>query len=483
MSEAVTPQGQGGEYDLIVLGGGTGGYATALRARGLGMTVALIERDVIGGTCLHRGCIPSKAMLHAAEIAEALEEGNERWGVRSTREPLDMKALAASRDDIVQKNYKGLVDHLRHDGVELFAGDGYVTSSRSVRVSPLSGSQEAPVELRARRSLVIATGSRPRGLPGISFDGERVVTSDHATHLEDLPDSVVIVGAGAIGMEFATFFHALGCKTTVVEALDRVLPTEDPDVSREMARALRRKHIDALTGARVDGVEDSGDHLVVHVTKADGQPQAIETAKVLIAVGREPVTEGIGLDEIGVARDRGYLVPSRWETLETSVPGVYAVGDLLPPPSLALAHASFLEGMLVAEASAGMRTLPIDYHGVPRATYSLPQAASVGLSEPEAKEAGYDVVVNKMPFTATAKGLIYGQGGMVKVVADKSGLVLGVHMVGPLVTEMISEGMLITDWEALASEVAEHIHPHPSLSEAIGENFLTLAGRRLHQQG
>lgn len=466
------------EFDVVVLGGGTGGYSTALRAAGLGLAVALVERDLVGGTCLHRGCIPSKALLHAAEIMDGIDEGAKRWGIGATVASVDAAALGATRDDVVNRNYKGLLDHLHHDGITVVQGSGRLSSARSVTVT---GTPDGVVELRARRGLVVATGSRPRELPGSPSDGEVILTSDDATRSTRLPGSVLIVGAGAIGVEFATFYRAFGAQVTVVEALDTVLPGEDPDVSQEMARALRRKGITVHVASQLADVERRAPGISALVRDARGETR-VEAEVLLVAIGRVPVTDGAGLDELGIALDRGYVVPADWGRLETNVPGVHVVGDLLAPPSLALAHASFAEGLLVAETLAGLSPAPIDYAGVPRATYSLPEAASVGLSEPAARARGLDVVVNRMPLGAVAKGLIYGQGGMVKLVAEKDGPVVGVHLVGPHVTELIAEGMLITNWEALPREVAEWIHPHPSLSEAIGEAHLTLAGRRLHQQ-
>lgn len=474
------------ELDVIVVGGGTGGYSCALRAAGLGLSVGLVERDVVGGTCLHRGCVPSKAMLHAATIAESIEDGQRRWGLHAALESVDAKALAATRDDIVDRNYKGLLAHLSHDGIKVIDGNAFVTSPRSVRVTPRGngkarGAAHGAVELRARRGLVLAMGSVPRQLPGLEADGVKVVTSDEATRLDRLPASALVVGAGSVGVEFASLYRAFGAEVTLVEMLERVLPTEDPDVSREVSSALRRKGTKVLVGARIEDVK-VGDQGVTATVRSAGGTEQVSAELMLVAVGRTPVSSEAGLAELGVRTDRGYVVPADWGRLETSVPGVHVVGDLLPPPSLALAHASFAEGMLVAEVLAGQSPAPIDYVGVARATYSLPEAASVGLSEPAARERGAEVVINRFPLSGVARGLIYGQGGMVKVVAQKDGPVLGIHLVGPHVTELIAEGMLITNWEALPSEVAELVHPHPSLSEAVGEAHLTLAGRRLHQQ-
>ena len=471
----------GRTFDVVVLGGGTGGYRCALRAAGLGMSVALVEKDRIGGTCLHRGCIPSKAMLHAASIAEHVEEGRRRWGIHATVEKVDPAALAAARDKVVDQNHRGLVAHLRHDNVAMLEGSATVTGPRSVRVEPATGKGPGtPIDLRAGRGLVLATGSVPRQIPGLASDGVHVLTSDEATRADTLPASVIILGGGAIGVEFASLYRAFGADVTLVEVLDRLLPGEDPDVSQEIAAALKRKGTKLMLSARLEDFSVSEQGVVATVSDAAGTRE-IRAEKMLVAAGRAPVSASMGLEELGVHLDRGYVVPSDWARLETSVPGVHVVGDLLPPPSMALAHASFAEGMLVAETLAGVYSPPIRYEGIPRATYSLPEASSVGLSEPEARAQGLDVVTNRFPLTGVARGLIYGQGGMVKVVAEKGGPVLGVHMVGPHVTELIAEGMLVTNWQALPAEVAELIHTHPSLSEAFGEAHLTLAGRGLHQ--
>ncbi len=495
------------DQDVVIIGGGTGGYATALRARGLGLSVTLIDKGLVGGTCLHRGCIPSKALLHAAEISEYIEEGRLRWGISASVDKIDPLQMASTRDDIVEKNHAGLLDHLRHDGINVISATARLVSDKKVVVSPVpepygaqtgaTGKRNYPVtelsgdlEITPKRGIVLATGSRPRQLPDFPEDGKVIVTSDTATRAMDIPASVLVIGAGAIGVEFATFYHAFGAKVTICEALPNVLPTEDQDVSNEMARALKRKNIDVLLNSTVKDISVTKKGAKSLIETPNG-PITLESEKVLVAIGRVPVTEGIGLEDVGVKLDRGYVVPSDWATLETSVANIYAVGDILPPPSLALAHASFAEGIRVAETLAGIKNVPIDYAGIPRATYSHPEAASVGLSEKQAKELGYEVVTNKVPLTSIAKGLIYGQGGMVKIVAEKNssdpsegaGKVLGVHLVGPHVTEMISEGMLIYNWEALPMEVAEYIHPHPSLSEAFGEANLTLANRRLHQMG
>ncbi|MEU5048584.1 dihydrolipoyl dehydrogenase [Streptomyces sp. NPDC021096] len=468
------------ETDVIVIGGGTGGYSTALRAAALGLEVVLAERDLVGGTCLHRGCIPSKAMLHAAELVDGIAEARERWGVKATLDSIDWGALTATRDDIVSRNHRGVEGHLSHAGVRVVRGSAALTDARSVRVE--SGA-EAGTRWRARRGIVLATGSRPRTLPGLEPDGDRVVTSDDALFAPGLPGAVLVLGGGAIGVEYASLHRSMGAEVTLVEAAERLLPLEDAEVSRHLTRGLKKRGIDVQTGARLEGARTAADGVRAVVRTARGELRELRTDRLLVAVGRVPVTDGLGLEAAGLSTDaRGFVVPADWSRLETAVPGVHVVGDLLPPPSLGLAHASFAEGLLVAETLAGLTPGPVDYAAVPRVTYSSPQTASVGLSEAEARERGHAVRVNSMPLTAVAKGMVHGQGGVVKVVAEEGGRVLGVHLVGPHVSEMIAESQLTVGWDAEAADVARHIHPHPTLSEAVGEVMLSLAGRGLHQQ-
>ncbi|MGV9275111.1 dihydrolipoyl dehydrogenase [Streptomyces griseosporeus] len=487
--------------DVIVVGGGTGGYSTALRAAALGLDVVLVERDKVGGTCLHRGCIPSKAMLHAAELVDGIAEARERWGVKATLDSVDWAALVATRDDIVTRNHRGVEGHLAHAGVRVVRGSARLTGPRSVRVegvredsapgasgAPVPGTRRGPApgvrDLSARRGIVLATGSRPRSLPGLTPDGRRVVTSDDALFAPGLPASVLVLGGGAIGVEYASFHRSMGARVTLVEAADRLVPLEDADVSRHLTRGLKKRGIDVQAGARLLDAEVLDDGVRAQVRTARGEVRTVEAERLLVAVGRVPVTDGLDLAAAGLATDeRGFVVPADWRRLETAVPGVHVVGDLLPPPSPGLAHASFAEGLLVAETLAGVVSAPVDYAAVPRVTYSSPQTAAVGLSEAEARARGHEVEVNSMPLTAVAKGMVHGQGGTVKVVAEAGGgQVLGVHLVGPHVSEMIAESQLIVGWDAQPDDVARHIHAHPTLSEAVGEAFLTLAGRGLHQQ-
>ncbi|MFD5797090.1 dihydrolipoyl dehydrogenase [Streptomyces diastatochromogenes] len=471
--------------DVIVIGGGTGGYSTALRAASLGLDVVLVERDKVGGTCLHRGCIPSKAMLHAAELVDGIAEARERWGVKATLESVDWPALTATRDDIVARNHKGVEAHLAHAGVRVVRGSARLTGARTVRVEGVrEGSTPGVQDLTARRGIVLATGSRPRTLPGLVSDGRRVVTSDDALFAPGLPGSVLVLGGGAIGVEYASFHRSMGAEVTLVEAADRIVPLEDADVSRHLTRGLKKRGVDVQAGARLLDAEVLENGVRARVRTARGETRTVQAERLLVAVGRVPVTEGLDLAAAGLTTDeRGFVAPADWSRLETAVPGIHVVGDLLPPPSLGLAHASFAEGLLVAETLAGLPSAPVDYAAVPRVTYSSPQTASVGLGEAEARARGHEVEVNTMPLTAVAKGMVHGQGGMVKVVAEAGGgQVLGVHLVGPNVSEMIAESQLIVGWDAQPSDVARHVHAHPTLSEAVGEVFLTLAGRGLHQQ-
>ncbi|MFF2327952.1 MULTISPECIES: dihydrolipoyl dehydrogenase [unclassified Streptomyces] len=464
------------ETDVLVIGGGTGGYSTALRAAALGLRVVLAERDAVGGTCLHRGCIPSKAMLHAAELVDGIAEAGQRWGVKATLDSVDWPALVATRDDIVARNHRGVVGHLGHAAVDVVYGSAELTGPRSARVTGRG-------EIVARRGIVLATGSRPRTLPGLPADGRRVVTSDDALFAPGLPKSVLVLGGGAIGVEYASFHRSMGADVTLVEAADRLVPLEDVDVSRHLTRGLKKRGIDVLSGARLSDAAVLGDGVLATVRTARGETRTVRTERLLVAVGREPVTDGLGLAAAGLAADdRGHVAPADWSRFETCVPGIHVVGDLLPPPSLGLAHASFAEGLSVAETLAGLRPPAVDYTAVPRVTYSSPQTAAVGLTEAEARNAGHDVTVGTTPLTAVAKGMVHGQGGMVKVVAERGGRVLGVHLVGPHVSEMIAQSQLIVGWDAEPADVAHHIHAHPTLSEAVGEVFLALAGRGLHQR-
>ncbi len=458
-----------GSYDIVILGGGSGGYACALRAAELGKRVALIEKDRVGGTCLHRGCIPTKALLHAAEIADHARDG-EAFGVRSTLDGIDMPGVNAYKDKVVDRLWKGLQSTLASRKVEIIYGDGRLVSPTQVRVGDT---------VYDGAHVVLATGSEAKSLPGLEIDGERVITSDHALRLEQVPRSVIILGGGVIGVEFASVWRSFGADVTIVEMLPHLLPPEEESSSKLLERAFRRRGIKYELGARFDGVKESGSG--VTVTLEGGK--TLDADLLLVAVGRGPVSAGLGYAEAGVAMDRGYVTVD--EYCQTNVPTVSAVGDLIP--GLQLAHVGFAEGIGVAERLAGLRVTPIDYDGVPRITYSEPEVASVGITSAIAAERGIEVTEFTYNLGGNGKSVILQTQGAAKVIAAASGgpdgqpgPVLGIHLVGSRAGELIAEGQLIYNWEALPYDVAQLIHPHPTQSEAIGEAHLALAGKPLH---
>jgi dihydrolipoamide dehydrogenase len=452
------------DVDLVILGGGSGGYACAFRAAELGMRVVLIDKDKVGGTCLHRGCIPTKALLHAAEIADNVRESGQ-FGVRAALDGIDLPAVNSYKDGVVNRLYKGLQGLVKSRGIQFVEGTGKLVSPTSVQVGDT---------VFHGRHVVLATGSAPKTLPGLDIDGQRIVFSDHALELDWMPASVVILGGGVIGVEFASVWKSFGAEVTVVEALPHLLPLEDESSSKLLERAFRRRGIGFKVGARFAGVEhrDSG----VRVALETGEQ--IDAEMLLVAVGRGPVSQGLGYEEAGVATDRGFVKVDAY--CQTNVSTVSAVGDLVPTPQLA--HVGFGEGILVAERLAGLPVVPIDYLGVPRITYSEPEVASVGMTEAQAVEKyGADSIRTlTYDLAGNGKSQILKTAGAVKLVAEQDGPVLGVHIVGSRVGELLAEAQLIYNWEALPSEVAQLIHPHPTQSEAVGEAHLALAGKPLH---
>lgn len=450
-------------HDVVILGGGSGGYACALRASQLGLDVVLIEQGKLGGTCLHQGCIPTKALLHAAEVADLSREG-EQFGVRSTFDGIDMARVNSYKDGVVSRLYKGLSGLVKNRGVTYVEGTGRLVRPDTVAVGD---------SVHTGRNVVLATGSVPRSLPGLEIDGARVITSDHALHLDYVPRSVVVLGGGVIGVEFASVWRSFGADVTIVEALPHLLPLEDEDMSKQIERQFRRRGIAYELSARFSNVEESASGVVVHLESG----KTIEADVLLVAVGRGPVSTGLGYEDVGVAMDRGYVTVD--ELCRTSVPNVYAVGDLVPTPQLA--HVGFGEGILVAEHIAGLEPRPIDYDGVPRVTYSEPEVASVGLTESAARATyGDEVVTVKYDLAGNGKSQILKTAGLVKLVARQNGPVVGVHIVGSRAGELLAEGQLIYNWEAYADDVASLIHAHPTQSEAMGEAHLALAGKPLH---
>ena len=452
--------------DLIILGGGSGGYACALRGAELGLSVIMIERDKVGGTCLHRGCIPTKALLHAAEVADAAREGD-KVGVRSTLEGIDMAGVNSYKDAVIERLYKGLSGLVKGRKIVVVQGSGRVTSANTVEVDGTS--------YTASKALVLATGSYSRSLPGLDVDGERIISSEHALVLDRVPSSVVVLGGGVIGVEFASVWKSFGADVTIVEALPHLLPSEEESSSKLVERAFRRRGINFSLGVRFAEakVTDSG----VTVTLEDGK--TFDGELLLVAVGRGPVSADLGYEAAGIAMDRGFVTVDAH--CRTNVANVYAIGDLRP--GLQLAHVGFAEGIMVAEQIAGLNPPAIDYDGVPRVTYCDPEVASVGITSATAKERGYDVVEVTYDLAGNGRAQILQTPGAVKVIAAKDGPVLGVHMVGARVSDLIAEAQLITNWEALPIEVAQLIHPHPTLSEAVGEAHLALAGKPLHSHG
>ncbi|MBN9152745.1 MAG: dihydrolipoyl dehydrogenase [Microbacterium sp.] len=451
------------QFDVVVLGGGSGGYAAALRAAELGKSVALIEKDKVGGTCLHRGCIPTKALLHAAEVADAARE-SAGFGVRATFEGVDVEGLRAYREGIVAKKYKGLQGLVKARGITVVDGEGRLEPDRAVRVGD---------DLYRGVDVVLATGSYSRSLPGLEIGG-RIIASEQALALEEIPDRVVILGGGVIGVEFASVWRSFGAEVTIVEALDHLVPNEDAALSKGLERAFRRRGIAFSLGVRFASATQDADGVVV--TLEDGT--TYQADNLLVAVGRGPATAGLGFEEAGLTIDRGFVIVD--ERLRTGVDHVWAVGDIVP--GLQLAHRGFQQGILVAEQINGESPVVVPDSHVPRVTYSSPEVASVGLTEAQAvAEHGQDAIVAyEYNLAGNGKSEIIGTGGLVKVVRAKDGPVLGVHLLGDRVGELITEGQLAVGWEAHPEDIAPFVHAHPTQSEALGEAFLALAGKPLH---
>lgn len=456
-------------FDVVVIGAGTGGYSSALRAAQLGLQVALVERDErLGGTCLLRGCIPTKALLQSGAVLDEINRAEE-WGVKASGEP-DWDGIQKFKAKVVDKLVSGLTGLVKTRKIEVVNGSAKLASPTTVEVTA-----EGKTRTLEARNIVLATGSYPKLLPGMEI-GDRVITSDQALELDRIPGSAVVIGAGAVGLEFASLYRSFGADVTLIEALPTLAPLEDEDISKEVARTFRKRGISSHAGAKVQGVTETEKGATV-TFEAGGKTQTIEADVCLVAVGRGPISDGVGLEALGVEVERGFVkVDSR---LQTNVEGVWAVGDVAATP-FQLAHVSMAEGIAAAERIAGQEAPEIDYAGVPRVTYCSPEISSVGLTEAQAKDRGYEIAVEKFSFQGLGKANIVGEGGTCKIIAERDGPVLGVHLIGPHVTDLIAEAMLITNWEATPAEVAALIHPHPSLSEALGEAHLALAGKPLH---
>ena len=453
------------DFDLVILGGGSGGYASALRASQLGLSVVLIEKEKLGGTCLHKGCIPTKALLHAGEIADSTRHAGD-FGVKADFHSMDMSAVNAYKDGVVSKLHKGLQGLVKSRNITYVEAAGKLISNNTV---------EAGGVKYTGKNVILATGSYPKTLPGIEIDGKQVVTSEEAMKFDYVPKSVIVLGGGVIGCEFASVWKSFGAEVTIIEGLPHLVALEDESSSKQLERAFRKRGINFELGSRFKSLQK--DKKSVTVTLEDGKSFSAEV--LLVAVGRGPVSAGLGYEEAGIKLDRGYILVD--EKCRTNVPGIWAVGDLIP--TLQLAHVGFAEGIMVAEEIAGLNPRAINYDGVPRVTYSEPEVASVGLTTAAAKAKGLDVVELNYDLAGNGKANILKTAGSVKLVAVKNGPVLGIHMVGSRVGELLAEAQLIYNWEADAADVAQHIHAHPTLSEALGEAHLALAGKPLHAHG
>ena len=464
------------KFDVVVVGGGPGGYAAALYGAAAGLNVALVEEDRVGGTCLHRGCIPAKELLQTAEVFRTVSMAKD-FGVDAGEPSIELPVSQQRKQRIIDRLAKGLESLLSGRKVTVVAGTARLAGAtdRVVTVTGPGGADQA--SLQADRAIVLATGSLPRSIPGFDFDGGRILSSDHVLELGAVPPRVAVIGGGAIGCEFASFLGDVGSNVTVLESLPRILAAVDSDAAEVVMRSFRKRGIKVVTGVEVLGHDSSGDGVSVRYRDGDGD-KSLTADVVAVSVGRSPRSHGIGLVEAGVEIDeRGFVAVGG--TMETSVPGVYAVGDLVATPQLA--HVGFAEAIVAIKAILGEAVTPIDYTKVPWAIYCHPEVAFCGLTEAQAREKGHDVVVSSHRFAGNGRALIIGEtDGIVKVVAERSGPILGVHIAGPWATELLAEGYLSVNWEALPEEVAAFLHPHPTLGELFGEAALSLTGRSLH---
>jgi dihydrolipoamide dehydrogenase len=459
-------------FDVTVIGAGPGGYVAAIRAAQLGLDVALVEKEHLGGVCLNWGCIPTKALLRNAEVISLLGRGKE-FGFSVGGLEVDFGAAVDRSRKVSGRLVKGIGALMRKNDVEVIEGTGTLESPNAVQVALNAGGART-VETR---HVIVATGGRARTIPGIEVDGERVLTYREAIVLRELPASAVVVGAGPIGMEFAHVWSTYGAQVTVVEMLPRAVPLEDEEVSKEVERAFKRRKVRVLTSTRVQGVETTADGVRVSVTGEKGE-QVLEAERALVAIGVRPNSENLGLEQIGVQVERGNIVVDA--SMRTTVPGVYAIGDVTG--KLALAHVASAQGIVAAETIAGVETVTLDYEAMPRCTYCQPQVASFGITEAQAVERGYEVKVGKFPFRPNGKALGLGEhDGFVKIVADAaSGEILGGHLVGPEVTELLPELVLARNWELTPEEIARTVHAHPTLSEVLMEAAHGVFGKAIH---
>jgi dihydrolipoamide dehydrogenase len=458
------------QFDVVVVGGGPGGYAAALYGASAGLSIALVEEQRVGGTCLHRGCIPAKELLQTAEVLRTVYDAKE-YGVDVGQPTLDLRTSQARKQKVVDRLTRGLEGLLKNRKVTTINGTGSIVdaAARHVRVSDGS-------ELIGARGLILATGSLPRSLPGLDFDGSRILSSDHVLELEQVPPRVAIIGGGVVGCEFASLLRDIGSEVTMLEMLPRILSGVDAEASDVVARAFAKRGINVYPGSRVTSIEGTRDLAIGF--EAGGQTATVTVEKVIVSVGRGPRTSGIGIEGSSIALDEGGYVRVDGQ-MRTSVPGVYAVGDMVPTP--ALAHVGFAEAIVAIKMILGEPAQPVDYDKVPWGIYTHPEVAFAGLTEDQARERGYDVVTSVHRFVGNSRAVIVGEtDGIVKVVAERDGPVLGVHIAGPWATELIAEGYLAVNWEATPEEVGQLVHAHPTFSELFGESMLALTGRSLH---
>jgi dihydrolipoamide dehydrogenase len=462
-------------YDVAIIGSGPGGYVAAIRAAQLGMSVLIVERDPkLGGVCTLRGCIPTKALLHTADVLEEARHGAE-VGVASREVRLDFPAAMKHKEKVVRQSTNGVSYLMKKNKVDVAAGFGRIAAPGRVSVAGAGGAETT----YSAKNILVATGSTPRSLPGIEIDHQAILSSDSILELAEVPKSLIVIGSGAVGVEFASIFSRFGSKTTIVEILPRIVPLEDEEISRELAASFKRQGVAVYVDTRVDRVtKNEGGIEVIARSSGGSKTETFRAEKILLAVGRKPLSEGIGLEALGVETDRGYIKVD--PNMRTNVPNVYAIGDVVPTPWLA--HVAQAEGVVAAEHMARGETRPLNYEQVPGCTYCAPEVASIGLSEATARERGHDVVVGKFPFSAIGKARIINEtAGFVKIVADKKyDEVLGVHIIGPKATELIAEAGAALKLEATSEELVRTIHAHPTLAEAIHEAAEAVSGHAIH---
>ncbi|MEH7106250.1 dihydrolipoyl dehydrogenase [Bacillus sp. JJ1764] len=469
------------EYDLVVLGGGTGGYVAAIRASQLGLKTAIVEKGKLGGTCLHKGCIPSKALLRSAEVY-ATTKRSEEYGVLAHDITVNFNKVQERKIKIIDQLHKGVQFLMKQGKIDVFEGIGRILGPSIF--SPMPGTISVEMnngeenEMLIPKNVIIATGSRPRTLPGLDIDGQYVMSSDEALEMEQLPESIVIVGGGVIGIEWASMLSDFGVEVTVIEYADRIIPTEDKEISKEMQRLMKKKGIKIVTSAKVLSETLVKDNGVTISAEVKGSVKEFKAEKILVSVGRQANVEGIGLDNTEIQVDRGFITTN--EFFQTKESHIYAIGDVIG--GLQLAHVASHEGIIAVEHIAGKDPSPLQYDLVSRCIYSHPEVSSVGITEDQAKEKGFKVKVGKFSFKGIGKALVFGESdGFVKIVADEeTNDILGVHMIGPHVTDMISEAGLAMVLDATPWEIGHTIHPHPTLSEAIGEAALAVDGKAIH---